>query len=195
MPLIIPPTLTKGPFFSNLSLRAQWRNAAAVLHNAQRLTVIGYSFPPADLVAQQWVGTSFEGARMDVVDRSTDRPASIRAILANARKGRDLTDENAIQRYVDRECGDHVAWRISNNDDGIGVRVSLWVNGADLLVGADRANPPWGGTEFDDAQKWIHTRVEKAGGDHPVQRAIGELSYGYLEDRHVVLAPGRQLKL
>ena len=192
VPLIVPPTLTKGPFFSNLTLRAQWRRAADVLRSADRLTVIGYSFPPADLVAQQWVGTNFQGDRMDVIDRSETRPALIRETLANARQGDDKTGAQAIQAYVDRECGDHVAWRIWSDGDDLGAKASLSVNGSDLLAAVDPRYPPWGGNDYLDAQTWIHQLVDSAGGEWSVDRAQGPMS-GSWEERRVVLPPGKRL--
>jgi hypothetical protein len=194
VPLIVPPTLTKGPFFSNLALRAQWRRAADALRVADRLTVIGYSFPQADLVAQQWVGTTFDGERMDVVDRSDDRPRSIRDNLGSARDGEDLTGKEAVQRYVDRECGDHVAWRIWGEGDEFGARATLEVNGTNLLANVDPADPPWGSADYQDAQRWVQARVDAAGGGSAIDRAQGGMSGSY-ENRHVVLAPGKRLTL
>jgi len=186
VPLIIPPTLTKGPFFTNLSLRAQWADAANLLRDADRLTVMGYSFPAADLVAQQWVGTNFEGDQMNIIDRDPERPGLIRSTLANPRDGEDITGPDAIQSYVDRECGDHVAWRLAG--DG----VSLEVNGTDLLEGVAVDQLPWSQGDHVAAQRWIHTKVDEAGGEGQVDRAQGAMS-GDWENRHVVLSPGKHL--
>jgi hypothetical protein len=194
VPLVVPPTLTKGPFFSNLALRAQWRRAADALRVADRLTVIGYSFPQADLVAQQWVGTTFDGGRMDVVDRSDDRPRSIRDNLTNPRDGEDLTGNDAVQSYVDRECGDHVAWRIWVEGDGFGAKATLEVNGTNLLENVDPSNPPWGTTDYQHAQRWVQARVDAAGGGVAIDRAQGGMSASY-ENRQVVLAPGQKFRI
>ncbi|MHA7239554.1 SIR2 family protein [Arthrobacter sp. TMS1-12-1] len=45
--LIIPPTGTKGAFYSNHALKAQWKTAFDRLQSATSLTIIGYSFPLA----------------------------------------------------------------------------------------------------------------------------------------------------
>lgn len=192
VPLIVPPTLTKGPFFANLALRAQWRRAAEALRSANTLTILGYSFPAADLVAQQWVSTSFAGSRMDVVDKVAERPRLIRETVTNAPEGEDITGDHAIARFVDRECGDHVAWSIRTEETG--ARVALVVNGTDVLDGMDPANSPWGTTDYGDAQKWVHTRVEAAGGRNEVDFAQGAMD-GSSETRHVVLSPGHHLSL
>lgn len=193
VPLIIPPTLTKGPFYANLTLRAQWRRAAEALSIADRLTVIGYSFPQADLVAQQWVSTSFRGDRMDVVDWSDDRPASIRKTLAGARDGEDVTGENAIREYADRECGDHVQWSIWNDQAGL-VRVELLVNGVDLFADVSPAEQTW--TSFDEAQRWVHTRVEAAEGGNLIERSWVLIEpRGPGESRWAVLSRGKHLTL
>jgi hypothetical protein len=194
VPLIVPPTLTKGPFFSNLALRAQWRRAAEALRSAETLTILGYSFPAADLVAQQWVSTSFSGNRMDVVDKVAERPGLIRTTVTNAPDGDDITGDQAIERFVDRACGDYVAWRIWQEPDEIGVRASLSVNGENLLEGMTPATAPWGSMDPGDAQRWVQARVEEAGGVDAVDGAQGSFS-GWQENRYVVLAPGRHLTL
>jgi hypothetical protein len=190
VPLIIPPTLTKGPYFSNLTLRAQWRRAADALRAAPRLTVIGYSFPQADLVAQQWVTTSFAGSRFDVVDRAEQRPAAVRATLAGACEGDDLTGDDSIEQYVNSECGDLLRWRVWDERDGHGARASLKVNGVELVV-FDLAARPWG-DDHDQAQRWVHDRVEEA---EPgiINRAIGPLD-GSGEGRWAVLSSGNKVR-
>ena len=191
VPLIIPPTVTKGPFFSNLSLRAQWRSAAIGLQRTQVLTVIGYSFPAADLVAQQWASTSISGPRLDVIDRSDERPAQIREALGAPNGGAHLTGESAIQDYVERETGDHVAWSISGAGTA-GVEVKLEVNGVDVLRDFEPHRLPWVIAD-EDAQRWVHSRVE-AGGAGLLDHASGPMS-GSWESRHVVLPPRRRFDM
>ena len=130
---------------------------------------------------------------MDVVDRSEDRPASIRNTLAGARDGVDVTGETAISDYADRECGDHLQWSISNDQLGH-LRVELCVNGVDLFAGRSPAEYPW--TSFDDAQRWIHTRVEAAEGGKLIDRSW-ELNNdrGPGESRWAVLSRGKRLNL
>jgi len=192
VPLIIPPTLTKGPYYTNLSLRGQWRRAAEALRAAKNLTVVGYSFPAADLVASQWVSTSFSGPRMDVVDVLKARPRAIRGQLPNASPGHDVTGELAVQRYAERAAGQLVRWRIWEEHDGQGARVSLVVNGVELVANRPLEDRPWG-DDHDAAQRWLHPRIEKAE-QNVINRAIGEQDANG-EDRWVVLRPGHKLLL
>jgi hypothetical protein len=192
VPLIIPPTLTKGPYYTNLSLRGQWRRAGEALDAGGALTIIGYSFPMADLVANQWVSTSFVGHRMDIIDVVPKRPSAIRAQLPFPKKGRDVTGELAVQRYADRVSGDLVRWKIWDAHDGEGARVGLIVNGVDLLADMSLAQRPWG-QDHDAAQLWLHTRIEKAE-QKVIDRAIGAMDANG-EDRWVVLRPGHKLKI
>jgi len=189
VPLIIPPTLTKGPYYSNLALKAQWRRAATYLASASTLAVVGYSFPNADLVARQWVSTSFSGKRMDIVDRSLERPDQIRAGLPGALAGIDNTGVSAVEEYVDRICGPLVRWQIWSAGDEFGARVKLIVNGNDLVAHIAPADMPWG-NEPDEAQRWVHERIERnaPGAINGARSESGRP--GSLESRFVVLPPG-----
>ena len=190
VPLIIPPTLTKGPYYSNLSLRGQWRRAAEGLRESKDLTVMGYSFPSADLVALQWVSTSFAGGKLGVVDSEHDRPAEIRKRLPDYDHALDSTGQHAIERYVDRECGDLVRWRLWL--DGTEAQISLSVNGRDLTKELPASSRPWD-VDYSRAQLWLHKLIERA---EPgvIDRAIGSLD-GSSEDRWVVLQPGNRLTI
>lgn len=193
VPLIIPPTLTKGPYYANLALRAQWRRAAAALEQAPTLSVIGYSFPDGDLVARQWVSTTFKGSRMDIVDLDGDRPKAIRQSLANSVSGVDRVGEDAVLSYVERECGPLVRWRIWGEGDEVGARLKLTVNGINQLEGIDPSRAPWG-KEYEGAQRWLHERVEKfAPGVLDEAKVDGNNSEGSWEAKFVVLPQGAQL--
>jgi hypothetical protein len=139
VPLIIPPTLTKGPYYSNQSLRGQWRRAAEALSSAQSLSIMGYSFPPADIMAQQWVATSFRGQKLQIVDSNPERVAAIRGLLPHAPMGEDATGTTAVQDYVERECGPLVRWSIWDEPE-VGTLANLIVNGTDLLADMTSTN-------------------------------------------------------
>lgn len=194
VPLIIPPTLTKGPYYSNLALKAQWRRAATSLFSASSLAIIGYSFPHADLVARQWVSTSFGGKRMDIVDRNPERPSQVRSGLPNSRDGMDSTGTGAVEEYVARECGPLVRWQIWSVGDEFGARVKLIVNGTDLVAHIDPADMPWG-KELHEAQRWVHERIERYA-PGAIDRARSESGpSGSLESRFVVLPPGAMVDI
>ena len=192
-PLIIPPTFSKGPYFSNLALRAQWAEAANALAHATNLTVMGYSFPAGDIVARQWVETSFMGHQMDIVDYSGDRPKQIRSSLTGARQGRDYIGENAVKDYVDDTCGPLVRWNLKEADTSGDLTVELWVNGEDVVAPIPINERPWG-KDYRAAQKWVHERVAVAAPNVDINRAVsvGGMSATY-DHRFVVLPRGSKL--
>jgi hypothetical protein len=51
-PLIVPPVVSKEPFFSRPELRDQWMRADHRLQEADRLFLLGYSLPDADLTVR-----------------------------------------------------------------------------------------------------------------------------------------------
>jgi|HubBroStandDraft_6_1064221.scaffolds.fasta_scaffold33020_6 hypothetical protein len=48
-PLLVPPVLGKDPFFDRPELRDQWLRADECIREAERLFLLGYSLPQADL--------------------------------------------------------------------------------------------------------------------------------------------------
>lgn len=193
-PLIIPPTFSKGPYFSNLALRAQWVDAANALAHATTLTVMGYSFPAGDIVARQWVETSFMGHRLDVVDYAEARPEQIRSDLTGEWAGEDYVGPAAVQTYVDHNCGPLVRWNLRDVDASGALTVELWVNGEDVVASLPVDQRPWR-NDYGAAQKWVHERVEAAA-PMVINRAVPvEGMSGTYDHRFVVLPPGSKLTL
>jgi hypothetical protein len=75
-PFLVPPSTTKSPFYRNPIVREIWRGAFRDLREADRISLLGYSLPSADLVfngllqeAFQTAGSrSEEGFTLDVVN-------------------------------------------------------------------------------------------------------------------------------
>lgn len=163
-PLVIPPTVTKSAFYSNLSLRAQWAQAATAMKNAQRLTVMGYSFPPSDLGARHFVSNSIGQIPISVVDFSPEVRPRVEQFLGNGRRIDGMSGSSAIQEYVVSHCGDVIAWG-TETDRGSGVtQPYLTRNGRDVLPAG---GPPGyvGRTDGGDlaelgAAEWIQNEVE-----------------------------------
>jgi hypothetical protein len=132
------------PVFQQLALRAQWVGAADVLARAIRLTVMGYFFPSADIVPRHWVGTSFMGYRMDVVDSAETRPGEIRASLGGARGGLDCVGPDAVKTYVEVERGPLVRWNQKDVVASGKLTAELWINVVDVLASIPEAERPWG---------------------------------------------------
>ncbi|XVU24235.1 hypothetical protein ACQPZJ_44565 [Actinoplanes sp. CA-054009] len=60
-PLIVPPTLAKGPYYGNRQLAAQWALAARHLEATDELVCIGFSLPAADTMVRSLLATRFTG--------------------------------------------------------------------------------------------------------------------------------------
>jgi len=191
-PLIIPPTYSKGPYYSNLSLRAQWTQAAVDLSTSTNLTVVGYSFPSGDLTAGQWVSSSFRGWRMDIVDRDQNRPAEIRARLAGEATGQDSTGDDALTAYVERECGPLVRWNLKQSQTTDQLVAELFVNGVDVIAANSGLRESWA-NDYQLAQRWIYERVQAAAPSLSIgDRAVGPMSASF-DARYVVLPKGAKV--
>jgi hypothetical protein len=49
-PFVVPPTATKSAYYANPITRELWRQAAEALTAAERVSLVGYSLPPADIM-------------------------------------------------------------------------------------------------------------------------------------------------
>ena len=49
MPFVVPPSAVKSPYYRNPLIREIWQQAAVSLGFADRVFILGYSLPPADL--------------------------------------------------------------------------------------------------------------------------------------------------
>jgi hypothetical protein len=56
VPVIVPPTFAKTPFFTNGTVRQIWRGAFDAVRRANRLFVLGYSLPAGDLLVRSLLG-------------------------------------------------------------------------------------------------------------------------------------------
>ena len=76
-PFIVPPTATKSAYYSNLRTRWLWTQAAQALNEAERISLLGYSIPPADLVMSGMLAAAVHGHCVDlkVVNLKPDDPA------------------------------------------------------------------------------------------------------------------------
>lgn len=126
-PLVVPPTSTKSPFYSNTALRSLWANTAQVLRRADELIVIGYSFPVSDQQVTTLIRTTLPiGARIHVVTADERVPARVKKSFPQ-HVVTTLIDEDAAATYVDGASGPVIEW--SHASDGNGVRE--WLSGPD----------------------------------------------------------------
>ncbi len=109
-PLIVPPVLAKDPYFVRPELREQWQLADYALQHAERLFVIGYSLPDADLTMRFLLDRAHPQCAVSVVD--ADKAVGQRVeTLVSPRKtdltftGRDSVVPEFVENYVIRRDG------------------------------------------------------------------------------------------
>ena len=109
-PLIVPPTSTKSGFYAGDAIRALWSTAADSLRAAERLVVIGYSFPPSDLqVLTMLRRTLHPDAHVVVVTADPCVEKRVRAAFVG-RQIEALVDDDAANLFVNRSCGPVIEW-------------------------------------------------------------------------------------
>jgi len=64
--LLIPPVAEKTTYFNNETIRALWKDAAAALHDAAALYVVGYSLPISDLGMRFFLAGNSPGADVPI---------------------------------------------------------------------------------------------------------------------------------
>jgi hypothetical protein len=71
---IIPPLSTKGSYYRNPLTRELWQQAHRTLSRATRISLVGYSMPPADLVMANMLRPALNtpGIKVDVVNPEPD---------------------------------------------------------------------------------------------------------------------------
>lgn len=150
VPLVIPPTVSKNPYYSRRSLRAQWNLASNALREARDIVIMGYSFPATDLAMKSWITTQApKDARITVVDPNPDVAATVEK-LGFARV-EHFTGPDAIKSFVDSRCDSLLEW--GAHPDGTGFHVYCDINGRKSSL-VDLNNVPTFG-ECDEALMWI----------------------------------------
>lgn len=65
-PFIVPPSATKLAFYRNTIVRELWQGAAKALRAAERIALVGYSLPSADLVFSGLLEEAIRGREVTV---------------------------------------------------------------------------------------------------------------------------------
>lgn len=70
VPFVVPPSAVKSPYYRNPVVRDIWQQAAERLRSANRVFILGYSLPPADLTFADMLTDALRGsdATLTVVD-------------------------------------------------------------------------------------------------------------------------------
>lgn len=155
--LIVPPTTTKGSFYGNLALRAQWRRAFESLKTSESLTVIGYSFPAGDLQARQFIALAARDAEVTVVDRSDTAGATVQQILGGRANVTAYSGDTCVMDFVDAECASLLRWETVRDSEGCPVP-SITLNGEDVTTSPGRE---WGGGNHEDVHHWLNETLDR----------------------------------
>lgn len=112
-PFLVPPSATKGAFYRNPIMRELWRGASKALKEAERVTLVGYSIPVADLVFSGLLGDALRDreVQIEVVDPC---PAPVIARLTGLGIDERLITHihswtEFVERYRARASGECVA--------------------------------------------------------------------------------------
>jgi hypothetical protein len=109
VPMLIPPAATKGPFYRNRLLAAQWAQAAKALNEADELVLIGYSAPLTDLTVTTLIATQFKGGAVVPVDRDREVLGRVRQLISKINPPdvvADFIDPDAIDKWVSTFAAD-----------------------------------------------------------------------------------------
>ena len=192
LPLIVPPTFSKGPYFSNRSLQAQWASGAKALRASDELLVIGYSFPAGDLVARQWVASSAQPNVVTVINPDEQVADTVRGLLG---PDTEVVHFPNLKEYVDSHSPSLVRWRVYNSEnDALGLQIDLTVNGVDMMTGIDRSNPPW--NAFDETgPQWLATFLDRVDPQLRELSAPADKEEGWVRDARFVALDGAHAEI
>ncbi|MCC5804918.1 MAG: SIR2 family protein [Opitutales bacterium] len=101
-PYIVPPLSVKDTYYGNAYIQIQWEQALTKLKEADRLVVMGYSFPASDWIMKAFLRNLSKTATVDVVDISSKALSNAQSIFSP--EGRQVNafmhPENPIDRYL-----------------------------------------------------------------------------------------------
>lgn len=113
-PFLVPPTLEKNPYFQNVTMSDVWRTARRRLASADRLFVIGYSLPDADLMMRSLLARPSGTARVPayIVDVDVTKGDVLGRYTAALKRFYMFSDDyiglDAVPRFIDDYCSGKV---------------------------------------------------------------------------------------
>jgi hypothetical protein len=63
IPYIIPPVMDKNAFYNHVMIKSLWKKAKELLHDADEIYIIGFSFPQTDISVRFLFQSALEGKR------------------------------------------------------------------------------------------------------------------------------------
>ena len=95
-PLIIPPSPQKGEHLK--TIQTLWRRAANLLEEADKIVIVGYSLPDADVAAKELLRASVEEVEEFVI--VTRSPRSLHSLEKKLGRESDLLVPTPFAEYV-----------------------------------------------------------------------------------------------
>jgi hypothetical protein len=109
---IIPPLSTKGTYYRNPLTRELWQRAYAALREATRVSIVGYSLPPADTVMVNMLHDAFTN-RDVMVDLVNPDPAALQRRLIGLGVNADLltvlSEDSCVESFAQTLCSEATA--------------------------------------------------------------------------------------
>lgn len=109
---IIPPLSTKSTYYRNPLVRELWQQASAALKRASRISMIGYSLPPADPVITNMLRTALtdRDVRVDLVNPDPEGlEQRLIGLGANPELLTVTSDERCVESFARALCGEATA--------------------------------------------------------------------------------------
>ncbi|MGO9963012.1 MAG: hypothetical protein ACLPUG_06230 [Acidimicrobiales bacterium] len=106
-PFIVPPSATKSGYYRNPLTRELWRTAFEKLHAAERISLVGYSLPPADLVMSGMLVSAVRGrdVPIEVVNPCPDGPHDrLLGLGANPEHLTCIDGADCVAKFADAQC-------------------------------------------------------------------------------------------
>jgi hypothetical protein len=109
---IIPPLSTKSTYYRNPLTRELWQQAYAALRNAARISIVGYSLPPADTVMANMLRDAFTD-RAVIVDLVNSDPDALQSRLIGLGAKPELltvvSENNCVESFARTLCAEATA--------------------------------------------------------------------------------------
>jgi hypothetical protein len=106
VPFIVPPLTEKGPFFHHETVRSMWRQGGDALESADRIFILGYSLPQADLTMRYFLMDKARAGEQTffLVNTDTNVQKHFQTLLENHFdiNGDFICEKDPIPKFVER---------------------------------------------------------------------------------------------
>jgi hypothetical protein len=107
-PMIVPPTAVKSTYYTNQTLQSLWQSAANAIREAKELVVVGFSFPPTDLLVSSLLSTNLPStSRITPINPTDEVVSRIRKVFGEDEKD---TSVNVNDQFAGKHADPVGAW-------------------------------------------------------------------------------------